>query len=119
MDYHILTQAKDQNTIQAVFHIPVPIGNNEVGVSWRDAVVKEQGGADNIISVLLDIDPTELTNMKSGVLIEKVEAVRFSSIFLNNAQRLQQIKDRYAVVKIELIAEKQITLAFMGYGGDV
>ena len=119
MDFHILTQAKDQNTVQAVFHIPVPTGNNEVGVSWRDAVVKEQGGADNITSVLLDIDPAELTNMKSEALIEKVEAVRFSSIFLDNAQRLQQVKDRYNIVKIELIVEKQITLAFMGYGGDV
>ena len=116
MDFHILTQAKDQNTINVVFHIPVPVGNNEVGISWRDAVVKEQG---EIISVLPDIDPAELTLMQSGALIEKVENVRFSSIFLSNTQRLQQVKDRYAVVKIELIAEKQITLAFMGYGGDV
>ena len=119
MNFHILTQAKDQNTIQVVFHIPIPTGNNEVGVSWRDAIVKEAGGADNIVSVLLDIDPTELTNMKSGALIELVENVRFSSIFLNNAQRLQQVKDRYNIVKTELIAEKQITLVFMGYGGDV
>ena len=116
MDYHILTQAKDQNTVQAVFHIPVPVGNNEVGTSWQDAVVKEQG---EIISVLPDIDPAELTLMQSGALIELIENVRFSSIFLDNAQRLQQVKDRYNVVKIELIAEKQITLAFMGYGGNV
>ena len=116
MDYHILTQAKDQNTVQAVFHIPVPTGNNEVGISWRDAAVKEQG---EISSVLPDIDPAELTLMQSGALIEKLENVRFSSIFLDNAQRLQQVKDRYNIVKIELIAEKQITLAFMGYGGDV
>lgn len=119
MDFHILTQAKDQNTVQAVFHIPVPIGNNEVGVSWRDAIVIEAGGANNIISVLLNIDPTELTNMKSGALIELVENVRFSSIFLDNAQRLQQVKDRYNIVKTELMAEKQITLVFMGFGGDI
>ena len=116
MNFHILVQTKNQNTIQVVFHIPVPVGNNEVGISWRDAVVKEQG---EIISILPDIDPAELTLMQSGALIEMVENVRFSSIFLDNAQRLQQVKDRYNVVKIELIAEKQITLAFMGYGGDV
>ena len=116
MDFYILTQTKDQNTVNVVFHIPVPVGNTEVGISWREAVVKEQG---EIISVLSDIDPAELTLMQSGALIEIVENVRFSSIFLTNAQRLQQVKDRYNVVKIELIAEKQITLAFMGYGGDV
>ncbi|MCK4498900.1 hypothetical protein KAU11_00205 [Candidatus Babeliales bacterium] len=119
MDFHILTQAKNQNTVNVVFHIPIPATNNEVGITWQQAVVKEAGGVDNIISVLPDISSAELISMKSGALIEKVETVRFSSIYLDNAQRLQQVKDRYNVVKIEFIAEKQITLAFMGFGGNV
>lgn len=119
MDFHILTQAKDQNTINAVFHIPVPATNNDAGITWQQAVVKEAGGANNIISVLSDIEPAELTAMKSGALIEKMENVRFSSIFLNNAQRLQEVKDRYNILKTLLIEEKRIILTFMGYGGNV
>lgn len=119
MDFHILTQSKDQNTINAVFHIFVPATNNDAGITWQQAVVKEAGGADKIVSVLSDISSAELTAMKSGSLIEKVENVRFSSIFLTNAQRLQEVKDRYNVLKTLLIEEKQITLAFMGYKGDI
>ena len=119
MNFYILTQAKNQNTINVVFHVPVPVTNNEAGITWREAVVKEAGGADNITSVLYDILPGELNSMKTGALIEKVENMRFSSIFLTNGQRLQQVKDRYNVVKVELMAEKQITLAFIGYKGDV
>ncbi len=119
MNFYILTQAKNQNTINVVFHVPVPATNNEAGITWQEAVVKEAGGADNITSVLYDILPEELNSMKAGALIEKVENMRFSSIFLTNAQRLQQVKDRYDVVKVELMAEKQITLAFIGHKGDV
>jgi len=118
-DYHILTQQKNQNTVNVVYHIPVPGTNNEAGITWQEAVVAEAGGADNIVSVLPDILSEELIDLKAGALVEKVETVRFSSIYLTNAQRLQEIKDRYTALKSELIAEKQITLAFMGYSGEV
>ena len=117
MNFHILTQSKDQNTVNVVFHIQVPATNNEAGITWQQAVVKEAGSS--ITSILPDISSAELTSMQSGALIEKVENVRFSSIYLTNAQRLQEIKDRYNIVKTELIAEKQITLVFIGYGGNV
>ena len=119
MDFHILTQEINQNTINVVFHISVFATNNDAGITWQQAIVKEAGGADNIMSVLSDIEPAELTAMKSGALIEKMENVRFSSIFLNNAQRLQEVKDRYNILKTLLTEEKQITLIFMGYGGNV
>lgn len=116
MDYHILTQSKDQNTVNVVFHIPVPATLNEAGITWQTAIVKEAG---EIISVLSDIASAELTLLQSGALIEKSERVRFSSVYLANTQRLQEVKNRYNMLKTELIAEKQITLAFMGYGGNV
>ena len=97
----------------------MPATLNDAGLTWQQAVVAETGGSDIILSVLPVIDPVELTDMKSGALIEKVESVRFSSIYLTNAQRLQQVKDWYSALKISLIEEKQITLAFMGYSGEV
>lgn len=117
MDFHMLTQTKDQNTVNVVFHIPVPGTNNDAGITWRQAVVMDAGGT--VTSILYDIDPAELLLLESGELIEKAENVRFSSIYLTNAQRLQQVKDRYDTLRVSLIEEKQITLNFMGYGGNV
>ena len=114
---HILTQDKIQNTVNAVFHIPVPATLNEAGISWQVAVVMEAKG--NITSTLHDIDPDELALLQSGALIEKVEIVRFSSVNLTNGQREQEVKDRYTTLSPELIAEKAITLAFMGYETEV
>lgn len=115
-DIHILTQSKDQNTVNVVFHIPIPATLNDAGITWQEAVIREIG---TVSSVLPNIDAAELLLLESGALIEKSESVRFSSIYLTNAERLQQVKDRYSVVKISLIEEKQITLNFMGFSGEV
>lgn len=116
MNFHILTQSKERDTINVVFHIPITTSLNAVGISWRDAVVKELG---TVTSVLTDIDPAEMALLESGALVEKVENVRFSSLFITNNQRLQEIKDRYTALETQLYEEKQITLDFMGYEGDV
>lgn len=116
-DIHILKQDIDIKTAQCVFHVPIPTGTNSAGVAWRDAVVADQGGSDAITSVLSTIDQTELTQLKAGALVEFVQTVRFSSINLTNAQRLQQIKDEYNETKTEFVANKQIELAFFGWSG--
>lgn len=116
MDIHILTQSKDQNTVNVVFHVPVPAALNEAGITWQEAVAREIGAPS---SILPDISPADLILLESGALIEKTENVRFSSIFLTNVQRLQEVKNRYAALKISLIEEKQITLAFMGLESEV
>jgi len=119
MDYHVLSQDDKRKTIQVVFHIPIPAaGTNEANVSWRDAVVQEQGGADNIASVLPNITTAEESDMKAGALIEKQTSVRFSSTSLTTAQRKAQIEAEFNKQKADLVAEKQITLEFMGYSAD-
>lgn len=117
MNYHILTQAKDQNTVNVTFHVVVPVADNSVGVPWKTALLKKHKGT--ITSVLHGITPAELTQIETGQVIEKVETVRFSSIYLTNTQRLQEVKNRYSIVKTQLLEELQIELNFMGYEGDV
>jgi len=119
-DYHILTQDAKQKTVQVVFHISVPAaGTNEAGLTWREAVVKEQGGAANITSILPDISTQEDSALKAGELIEQIETVRFSSTNLTNQERKTQIEAAFAERKAELIAEKQITLAWIGFAADI
>lgn len=119
-NYHILTQDEKRKTVDVVFHVPVPAtGTNEAALTWREAIVLEQGGSAAIVSVLPGITPQEDSQLKAGELIEQVETVRFSSIYLTSPERKAEIEAYFDELKIGLIAEKQITLAWIGYGGDV
>lgn len=118
-NYHILNQDTKHKSVSVVFHIPIPGTNNSAGITWQQAVVKELGGAGGIVSVLPDITSQEDSDMKAGVILEMRVNVRFSSVNLTNAQRLQEIKDEFNNVKSGVIAGKQITLDFIGLEGDV
>jgi len=120
MNYHILTQDIKKKSVNVVFHIPIPaIKTNEAGITWRDAVVKEQGGASKIISILPDITTQEDSAMKAGEIYEIQERVKFSSTNLTNIERRVQIKTWFTKLQTELIIEKQITLEWIGFEGDV
>lgn len=120
MDFHVLTQGRWKKNVNVVFHVPVPeTGNNAAGVQWRAAVVMELGGADNINSTLPDITEAELAQLKSGALIERSATVYFSTADIDNAQRIAQIEAYFNMIKTELIAEKTITLDFIGYAANV
>ena len=119
-NFHILSGDDKRKIIQVVFHVPIPAGGtNTAGISWQAAVVLAQGGADNIVSVLPGVTPQEESDLKAGVIYEVQNSVRFSSVNLTNAQRLQEVKDYFTALLSDFIAEKQITLDFMGYEGDV
>lgn len=121
MNYHILTQAINKSSADVVFHIPVPSqGTNEAAISWSAAVVLEQGGADNITSILPSLVGTqEEADMKTGALIEIRRSVKFSTISQDVAQRKTQIEAKYNELATEIIDEKQITLEWIGKEGNV
>lgn len=120
MHYHILTQDEKRKSVNVVFHIPIPdVGTNEAGISWREAVVKEQGGASEIVSVLPDITTQEDSAMKAGEICEIQKLVRFSSINLTNTERKALIEAFYSDLTTELITGKQITLEWIGLEADV
>ena len=119
-DYHILSTSRDKKTIRVIFHIPIPsTGTNEANVSWQTAVAMELGGAANISSVLPGISGAEETAMKAGQILEVTETVRFTSLNLTVQQRKTEIEGAFTATKASIVAEKQETLAFMGYEGSV
>lgn len=118
-DYTIREVAKDLKTVNVVFHLPIPVGNNLVGTPWRTAVVAHKGGADEITSVLLDILPADLTRLKEGALWESAFTMRFSSTGLTDAQRLNEVRARYSLELSEVQANLQATLKYYGKAGDV
>ena len=119
MNYHIQTQSIDRKTAQVIFHFPIPLGNNEVGVPWRTALLNWQGGAGVVESQLLGITQAELDAMKTGAIYEKPMAIRFSSLALEDTQRLAQIETAFTVEKNLFLDEMAIQLNFFGLGGDV
>lgn len=120
MNYHILEQEAKKKNVRCVFHVPVPAaGTNEAEISWRDAVVLEQGGSGAIVSVLADITPAEDTQLKAGEIIEKVTTVKFSSVNLTAGQKKAQIEAAFNSLKDDLVSEKQVELEWFGYKGDV
>jgi hypothetical protein len=119
-DYHIQTQDDEKKSASVVFHIPIPAsGTNEANLSWRDAIVREQGGSANITSVLPNIEATEDTKLKAGELLEVSRAVNFSSKNLTPAERNAEIVTFFNNLVSEIVAEKQITLEWIGYAADV
>lgn len=118
-NFHILTQDLERKVANCVFHIPIPAGNNSANITWQAAVVREQNGADNIDSVLPDISAEELSALKAGSILEKQIGVRFSSKELTNSQRLAEIETAFTNETAIIQVEKQITLDFIGYEGDV
>jgi hypothetical protein len=119
-DYHILRANIDLRTIDVVFHIPIPDTDNFAGVSFREALVRDQGGADNIVSVLPELVGTqEETDLKAGALLEYTETFRFSSINLTNVQRRNEVANRFTTLTTDKVDEIHVTHNFYGYHADV
>ncbi len=124
-NYHIRDITYEGNdsiikTVNVVFHIPIPIGNNAVGVSWRDALVRHLGGAPLINTMLPEVVGTqEEIDMKAGAILEKSHTVRFSSRTLSDAQRLAEVVSTYTAEKNTELSAKQIQLKYFGKTGDI
>ena len=116
MDYHILSQNLDKKTVQAIFHIPIPIGVNIVGVGWRAALLSWLGGS--VESQLLGIPQEELALLQTGELYEKPVTVRFSRLGLTDAAKLDEIKAAYTTEMNAFHQEMAIILDYYGFGGD-
>lgn len=119
MDYHILEVSNDLKTVNVIFHVPIPTGNNTVEVAWRTALVAHKGGADAITSLLLDIIPADLTAMKAGEILEIPCSVRFGSLVMTDTERLDKIKTEYTIKRASELADLQIKLKYYGRKGDV
>lgn len=119
-DYHILEQTKDRKYLSVVFHIPVPdTGTNKANTQWRDAIVQEAGGTDNIFSIIPSLSGgAEETLMKSGALVEVRESIRILSGW-SDVEKRNKIESRYTTLTSSFISEKQVILEWLGYSNDV
>lgn len=119
-DYHIQIQDKSKKSVSVVFHVPIlATGKNAADITWRQAVVLEQGGSGNIVSILPGVSAPEDTQLKAGELLEVTQTVKFKNISQTLAQRKTTIEEFFNKLKSDLVSEKQVTLEWMGYEGSV
>lgn len=117
--YHILTQEINQKTISIAVHTPIPDVNNEASISYRVALQQSEPFTESAVYGLQADDPDEWDDLVAGAVHEKRETVKFTSTNLTNNQRRTEVETKVAGFQNAVIAEKQITLAFWGYQGDV
>jgi hypothetical protein len=119
-DFHILTTAEDEKTVNVVFHFAVPSGNNDAGIPWSTALIRWLGGEQ--ISVIPDhaIDfPAESSAMAAGTIFEKRKTVRFSRLGLSDAQKVAEIKAAWTSELAEAQAMLSVVIEYYGYHGNV
>jgi hypothetical protein len=118
-NYHILIQDLERKSVSVVFHVPIPAtGVNLASVQWREAVKKERAFNKATGSVLPDIIAAEQTQIDNGEIIEVMQEIGSSPV-ASDAVRKVQIEAEFNKVKVQLLSEKQITLAWIGYQANV
>jgi len=110
-NWHILEQNRASRKLNVVFHIPVPVENNDANpaVSLRAALAesikprKDDGTYGVFQSVLTTISPSELVQLQNGELLEVVSTISYLAGQGNVAKR-QKVSDRYDAMVINKIA---------------
>lgn len=107
---HILDKDTDHKTINCVFHMAVPAGNNSAGIPWQTAV-KNYFNPEPIMTYN---DEAENVDIGIGAIIERQITVRFSSVSISDSDRLNEINAAYNKIKIEIITTLAEKLKFFG-----
>lgn len=116
-DYHILTGDSYANAYSVVMHFPVPDTTNEVGTSYRVALV-ESRGLGSFESAVPWIDAGELTQLQAGELIEYVWSFH-SRPGETTGQKRDRIDTAWENVRQAVLAALQNSLSYWGYDRDV
>jgi len=120
--YHLLTQAKDLKTVQAVCHIPTPNTNNAAGKSYRTALkemLESRSEDGTIISYCPSISPAELTQIQAGEIYEIPINYRFSVLGLTNTQKRNELDAEFNKQKIVALNTLETELEWWGFDRDV
>lgn len=119
-NYHILSADRYGNSYRVAFHVPVPDATNEVGYSYRTAIVEQKTSTEFplVQSAVPFIDGTELTQLQAGEVYEVVEEFH-SNPGEPLAKKRTDLDARYADVVEEQQALYQKVLGYWGYSRDV
>ena len=117
-NYHILAGRPDGNQLRVAFHLPVPSGDNAVGISYQNALALHLGG-EHISAVPASLlSAGEQTALNAGGLYEHIWQfdTRPEMTLLEKREALDA---RYTDFASAIISQLQDRLEYYGYGRDV
>ncbi|KKN79578.1 hypothetical protein LCGC14_0337820 [marine sediment metagenome] len=87
-DYHVLGVSDNGQVVQVVFHIVVPSGNNFVGKAYSQAIVEDDSVSKiSVVPGLGTSNPTEVTALAAGTLVERSFSFKVDAGLSNAAKR--------------------------------
>ena len=121
-DIHVLERTR--NMVRLVFHIPVADEVNQVGVSYREALVKSGEGGSSVLPDAADPDnpkdweigAAEKAKLQSGEIMEVVETMHvLPSEFETPAALRNKAIARYNAISRTVAHRLAAKLRFWGY----
>ena len=118
-DWHIMEVASDGNYVQVVYHLPVPSGTNQAGMTYSQALVysRDLVNFESVLPVAL-LGSGEETALQAGTLYEHVETYH-GTPSETPAEKQAAIDARWTALSSIVDSRIQIELAYYGYEHDV
>ena len=115
-NYHILKASENGNTIQVIFHVPVPITTNMVGIEYQTCIVEDT--TVNKMSKVPWITIEEQSQLNTGELVE-ISRTLHTHKDISNADKMSSVNLMFTngvPIIQERIRQKYI---YWHFNGDV
>lgn len=86
---------------KVAFHVGIPADNNEIGVSYRDAVL--ESAAPSMIRDLENRFPSQYAKLQAGETVEIIEEVDYADMHDSVIQKMAAISIRAASIEADVI----------------
>ena len=108
--WHTREQDPKGKGTNVVFHIPVPVGNNDSGIPWNQCI------RENMAPVPIpNVNSVEEAGITNGDILEVPEFVGYDSTSSTDAEKIAKIQAKYVERSAELIAALAFKLENWGY----
>lgn len=117
-DIHVLEG--NGNKWRVVMHIPIPVGDNEVNKSHRDALVATGRNTSEmpVGPGLGEITQAEMDQITAGAVFEEVRQFDIFGAGSTNAERTTALKAFYTQVKGDIFNKLEKGLRYYGYSAN-
>jgi hypothetical protein len=109
MDIHTLKIMN--NSIEVIFHIPTPSGNNSVGIPYSDCIIHDGEYCKKYKTYHLG----DNKDISEGKIVCHYELYHFSTPGLTGEEKQQELEDRFAAIGTALRAEIISKYAYYGH----
>lgn len=117
-NYHILNSSIEDHEVQVVFHIPIPNGNNNVGVNYQQALKEFKPFAESKVPWLQQNNPTEFSQLQNGEIYEYAETIEYDAKTTDPAKQAA-IDAKFNELKNKIQDHLQKQLKYWGKDRDV